>query len=265
MPFGDALATTAYQYITKPVTESFGLKIIRADEIFGTNPIFNDIVAAIEQAAIVIVDISGSNANCFYELGMAHTLKQSQTIMITHDHFDDAPFDIAHFRIIKYEDSIQGRQKYEDNLKKTIQSILTGVGELYNNEFSVAAAALKTSQQSSALYFAIALAKTTRTITMGEELRIEGSFKGVGASSSHSVSNSASAQPLVDLDYATAANGALTLTEKGRSFANYLQTQGFICDVCNGEKFVEGETYFEKMKKQQEQKKTQTKKVPNTH
>lgn len=249
MPFGDDLAATAYTYITKPVAESFGMKIIRADEIFGTNPIFNDIVTAIQQAAIVIVDISGSNANCFYELGMAHTLKQTQTIMITHNHFDDTPFDIAHFRIIKYEDSIKGRQQYEENLRKTIQSILTGVGELYNNEFSVASTALRSSGQSNAIYFGIALAKTAGTVSIGNALNIEGSFKETGASSSHHVSNSSSAQPLLDLGYASVAGGTITLTEKGRAFANFLLTQGYICYIFNGERFTD-ETYFEKMEKQ---------------
>jgi hypothetical protein len=40
MPFGGDVGETAYTHITKPVVESFGLKIIRADAIFSTNPVF---------------------------------------------------------------------------------------------------------------------------------------------------------------------------------------------------------------------------------
>ena len=76
MPFSDDIAEKVYRLSTRPVVEAFGFRVLRADEIFSTNPVFNDIVAAIEQAAIVIVDISGRNPNCFYELGIAHTLKR---------------------------------------------------------------------------------------------------------------------------------------------------------------------------------------------
>jgi hypothetical protein len=75
MPFGDEIALSAYRHSTRPIVESFGFRIQRADEIFSANPIFDDIVTAIEQSSIVVIDISNRNANCCYELGVAHTLK----------------------------------------------------------------------------------------------------------------------------------------------------------------------------------------------
>jgi energy-coupling factor transporter ATP-binding protein EcfA2 len=91
MPFGDEISMSAYRHSTKPIVKSFGFRIQRADEIFSANPIFDDIVTAIEQSSIVIVDISNKNANCFYELGVAHTLKRNRTIMITHDEYTEVP------------------------------------------------------------------------------------------------------------------------------------------------------------------------------
>ena len=120
MPFEDQLANEIYNHSTKHICESFNLEIKRADEIFTTNPILDDIISAIEKSIITIVDISGNNANVFYELGIAHILKQDQTIIITHDEFNIIPFDITHFRIIKYKDSIVGKNEYEDKLRKTI-------------------------------------------------------------------------------------------------------------------------------------------------
>ena len=40
MPFADAVANSVYVHSTKPVVESFGMCIQRADEIFTTNMIF---------------------------------------------------------------------------------------------------------------------------------------------------------------------------------------------------------------------------------
>jgi len=68
---------------------------------------------------IIIADLSGCNPNVFYELGIAHILKQQQTIMITHDDYDDTPFDISHFRILHYKNTIEGAKELENNLQKT--------------------------------------------------------------------------------------------------------------------------------------------------
>jgi hypothetical protein len=253
MPFGDALAATAYQYVTKPVAELFGLKIIRADEIFSANPVFDDIVTAIEQAGLVIVDISGKNANCYYELGTAHTLKRSRTIMITHDEYYETPFDIAHFRIIKYADSIKGREDYEHSLRETIHSILSGIEDLYQKEFLLVSTTLSSSGDDATLYFAIALAKTTQEVVQGQKFEIDGAMKSGDGSSTHGHSNANAVRPLFALNYLSTVNGKFTLTEKGRAFVNFLMAQGYVCHYFNGEKFTEGyESFFERSEKQQQ-------------
>jgi hypothetical protein len=52
MPFQDPVADDVYRHSTKPIIESCGLKMFRADEIFSANPVFDDIIAALEQSAI---------------------------------------------------------------------------------------------------------------------------------------------------------------------------------------------------------------------
>jgi len=101
MLFDDKTANDVYELSTRPVCKEFGLEVRRTDEIFTPNPILDDIVVAIEESAVIIADISGKNANAFYELGMSHMLKRTQTIMITHKEYGSIPFDISHFRIIK--------------------------------------------------------------------------------------------------------------------------------------------------------------------
>ena len=143
MPFNDRIAEDIYKNSTCQIMERYGMNVVRADSIFSANPIFDDIIAAIEQAALVLVDISARNPNCFYELGVAHTLKRSRTIMITHDDYNSAPFDIAHFRIIQYSDSIAGKTKYEECLRRTVSSVLSGIPEIYADEFQFLIKTLK--------------------------------------------------------------------------------------------------------------------------
>jgi hypothetical protein len=252
MPFGDAIADNAYRLITKPVVESMGLKILRADEIFSANPIFDDIVTAIEQAAIVIVDISGRNANCFYELGMAHTLKRSRTIMVTHDHYDETPFDIAHFRIIKYQDSIVGKQHFEENLKKTLKTILTGLSEILVDEFKLVSRILKTAGKTSELLGILGLAKSNRPIAAYENYFSEGSYgPAFLPSASHGGHCLEHFRTTIDLGYVRFLDGNLVLTDSGKTFAQFLLSADYRIDRFCDQVFTENYTsVFEKFAEQ---------------
>jgi hypothetical protein len=75
MPF-DERFSPIYENILKKVVEEFGLKCKRADEIFGTKPIIEDIWVYIQKAQILIADLTGRNPNVFYELGLAHAMNK---------------------------------------------------------------------------------------------------------------------------------------------------------------------------------------------
>ena len=249
MPFEDELAETAYRYITKPVVESMGLRIVRADEIFSTNPIHSDIVTAIKKSAIVAVDISGKNPNCFYELGMAHLLKPTRTLMITHDEYDEAPFDIAHFRIIQYRDSIEGRVRFEEHFRKTLVAITTGLGSIYETEYSVAITALELTEFTATLIFAIGLQETSVTIDVRERLAIEGCKPDGNIEATISANADEYISILAKLGYARVDEHKISLTDKGQGFVNYLVATGFKCHGMNDEIFTPGHTtYWDIMK-----------------
>jgi hypothetical protein len=252
MPFGDTIADNAYRLSTKPIVESIGLKILRADEIFSANPIFDDIVTAIEQAAIVIVDISGRNANCFYELGMAHTLKRSRTIMVTHDHFDETPFDIAHFRIIKYQDSIAGKQRFEENLRKTLNTILTGLSEILVDEFKMVNRILKTAGRNAELFGILGLAKSNRPIAAYENYLSEGSYGPASLpAATHGGHCLDHFRTTIDLGYVRFLDGNLVLTDRGKTFAQFLFNAGYKIDRFCDQVFTENYTsFFEKVAEQ---------------
>jgi hypothetical protein len=123
MPFSDNIVKTAYDCVVKPVFDRMEIKIRKADEIWTVNPLYDDIIKEIQVASVVVVDISGKNPNVFYELGVAHTIKQQKTIILTHDEFASTPFDVAHFRIIKYADTIESSKRLEKELESTIKTI----------------------------------------------------------------------------------------------------------------------------------------------
>ena len=121
MPF-DETFNPIYMGIIKKATDFFKLDCKRADEIFGTKPIIEDVWEYIQKANFLIADLTGRNPNVFYELGVAHALNK-KVILITQK-MDDLPFDLRQYRCIIYENSIGGAGKLEDGLKSTIDKLL---------------------------------------------------------------------------------------------------------------------------------------------
>ena len=119
MPFGPEYESV-YRQLIKPTAEPFGLKVLRADDIYSPGVITEQIRAAIHQSVICIVDITGKNPNVLYELGIAHTLGKP-TILLTQS-VEQIPFDLRAFRVVIYD--IKKISKARENLAGTIQEIL---------------------------------------------------------------------------------------------------------------------------------------------
>ena len=62
--------------------------------------ILQDIVEGIYQSSVIIADLTGLNANVFYELGLAHAMNK-KVIIITQD-IGELPFDIKSYRANEY-------------------------------------------------------------------------------------------------------------------------------------------------------------------
>jgi hypothetical protein len=92
----------SYQYIIKPAAEDAGLDCKRADEILHSGLIDVPMYEQLLSADVVIADISTSNANAFYELGVRHALRPYSTITIAEDKMM-FPFDVSHLSIQKYQ------------------------------------------------------------------------------------------------------------------------------------------------------------------
>lgn len=75
----------------------------RADELSGSKPIINKILVEILRAQYVIVDLTDCNPNVFYELGIAHTFKDSRSVLLLKQRNSKVPFDITHLQYREYD------------------------------------------------------------------------------------------------------------------------------------------------------------------
>lgn len=100
MPFGSWF-DRYYQEIYVPAIKEAGFEPVRADELFSTGSVMEQIWEQIEKAKLLLADVSGKNPNVFYELGLAHA--DRKPVIFTASNVDDVPFDLRHLRVITYD------------------------------------------------------------------------------------------------------------------------------------------------------------------
>jgi hypothetical protein len=86
----------------KPAVEAAGLKCIRADEIVHSGLIDVPMYQQLLSADVVVADLSTSNKNAFYELGVRHALRPYTTVVISEDGIKTFPFDVNHVVVRQY-------------------------------------------------------------------------------------------------------------------------------------------------------------------
>jgi hypothetical protein len=110
--------------VLKLICREFGLDAVRADETYGPGLIISDIERQIDEAKFVIAEITPANPNVYYEVGYARG-KRKPTLLLADKSIDKLPFEVSPFRTLFYENSISGKSKMEEGLRRHILAILT--------------------------------------------------------------------------------------------------------------------------------------------
>lgn len=116
-PFDDV-----YTQVIQAVCKEFDLEVVRADEIYGPGLIIRDIVQSINEAAVVVAEISPQNANVYFEVGYAYAW--SKPMILLAEKNTKLPFDVSPFRTLFYENSIAGKARVEEGLRRHLSAIL---------------------------------------------------------------------------------------------------------------------------------------------
>src|SRR5438874_2007180 len=126
----------AYQNMIKPAVEAAGLKCIRADEIVHSGLIDVPMYDQLLNADVVVADVSTSNRNALYELGVRHALRPYTTVIIAEETMMKSPtFDLSHIVIRQYrhlgEDiGVSEAKRFTTALTAAIQEIMSTEPEL---------------------------------------------------------------------------------------------------------------------------------------
>jgi len=90
-----------YRIIIRPAVEEAGLECVRADDIVHSGVIDRHMYEQLLHADVVVADLSTSNLNAIYELGVRHALRPNTTIILAEREFR-YPFDITSLVIRPY-------------------------------------------------------------------------------------------------------------------------------------------------------------------
>jgi hypothetical protein len=99
-----------------------GFEYVRGDRRLKPGSVLQQLLGEIEQASVVVADITGNNPNVFYELGVAHHVKGADRVVILTQTLDAVPYDVHEFRQLAYSHTVEGRAQLRAKLPAVLRA-----------------------------------------------------------------------------------------------------------------------------------------------
>ena len=97
-----------YSTLIQPAIAAAGMEPLRADEEAVGGMIHKPMYERLILCDFAVADLTGANANVFYELGLRHGVRPATTVMLFGEK-GPLPFDVAPLRTIRYELGADGK------------------------------------------------------------------------------------------------------------------------------------------------------------
>ena len=144
MPFRPEL-NYFFLYIKNYLEINYKLRVERGDASILTKPLMDKIRDQILRADLIIGDVTGNNANVFYELGIAHA-SGKPILFLTQCPPEQAPVDIRQFEFIQYD-----LGKHDEFLSKLDNAIRNAFWKKYEGLYEKALELLQRFNQDAGL------------------------------------------------------------------------------------------------------------------
>ena len=123
MPFDEEF-DGIYTDLILPAFEDEDFEVIRADNIEDQQNIMKGIVIGIEEADIIVADVTALNPNVLYELGLSHG-RLRPTVIITQG-LKEIPYDLRGYRVIPYSTHFSEAPKLKSKLLRIAKRLKEG-------------------------------------------------------------------------------------------------------------------------------------------
>jgi hypothetical protein len=113
-----------FNHIIKPVASECGYQSMRADKISEPGNITTQVIERILNAPMVVADLTGSNANVFYELAVRHAVRKPYIQIIQKG--ERIPFDTAGVRTVEIDHTnLDSVSEAKEEIRRQIAFIST--------------------------------------------------------------------------------------------------------------------------------------------
>ena len=120
--YKDVVSNDVWELGIRRALDELSIEAVRVDFDRGSKSIMDKIATYIFESAFVVADLTRSNANVLYELGLAHASNKECIHLYNASDVGSLPFDVRHIRAIKYEPSSLTSLKAE--LLSTVRDLL---------------------------------------------------------------------------------------------------------------------------------------------
>jgi hypothetical protein len=103
-----------------------GLRYMRGDRRLQPGTVLPRILRDIQEAAVIVADITGQNPNVFYELGIAHHVKGPDRVVVITQDVERSPYDVHQFNQLLYAHSELGRAELRKRLPEALRAAADG-------------------------------------------------------------------------------------------------------------------------------------------
>ena len=123
--------------ITPALSECGITNVERADRIESSGTITTEIVARLNEADIVVADLSEANANVYYELAIRHLIRKPFAQLIREG--EEMPFDVSGIRTIRFDlGDLDSAAAAKEQLRSTVEAELKKSAEQIETPFTIA-------------------------------------------------------------------------------------------------------------------------------
>ncbi len=111
--------TEVFESFFKPAWIAFNVECYRTKVPRGS--ITKDIIEKLYSASVVLADLTDSNPNVMYELGVRHTFKKPSVMVKTKG--SEIPFDVNDYNVFEYEYTPKGLEGLKEHINVVINDI----------------------------------------------------------------------------------------------------------------------------------------------
>jgi hypothetical protein len=121
-----------FKHIIKPAAELCGYSALPAKDIPGSGLIMSEVINYVVSAPLVIADLTGANANVFYELALRHAVRKPVVQIIAKK--EKIKFDVSQIRTMQFD--IDDVIDDENRKSQTVSSLVEYIQEVMENATS---------------------------------------------------------------------------------------------------------------------------------